>query len=92
MQSGILPRKQEELIDEVRDEPDLDDVHMEDADANAPLETIDLENYALDPKFSAQLEQQKVAFVVKNVELYVDDFESVLKPIMLCDRVINSYM
>ncbi len=51
---------------------------MAEADANAPVETIDLDNYALDPKFSAKLEQQKVDFVVKDVKPYVDDLESLV--------------
>ncbi len=92
MQSEILPRKQEELIDEIRNEPDSDGVHTEEAHAYALVETIELENYALDAKFNAQLEQQKVAFVVKNVKLYVDDLESILKPVMLNDGFINPYM
>ena len=67
-------------------------MHTEEAHANALVETIGLENYALDSKFNAQLEQQKVAFVTKNVKLYVDDLESILKPVILNGGVINSYM
>ena len=87
----IPPRKQEELINEVRNEPDLDHVRIAEDHNNDPVEAIEFENYVLDPKFNTELEQQEVAVAVKNVKLYVDDLESILKPVMLNDRVINWY-